>query len=40
MHLGIWATMSLGMFSAGMIALYPVLLAPFILRRWSPSRAE
>ena len=40
MHLGIWATMSLGMFSAGMIALYPVLLAPFILRRWPQSRAE
>lgn len=36
MHLGVWSTMSLGMFSAGMLALYPVLLAPFILRRLPP----
>ncbi len=40
MHLGIWATMSLGMFSAGMLALYPVLLAPFILRRLDPIHEE
>ena len=30
MHLGIAATMHLGMFSWGMLALYPVLLAPWL----------
>lgn len=30
-HLGIAATMKLGMFSWGMLALYPVLLAPWIV---------
>jgi len=32
MHLGIALTMSLGMFAWGMLAFYPILLAPFILR--------
>jgi len=31
MHLGIAATMNLGMFSWGMLALYPVLLSPWLL---------
>ena len=31
MHLGIAATMTLGMFSWGMLALYPLLLSPFFL---------
>ena len=34
MHLGIAATMHLGMFSWGMLSLYPLLLAPWIVRRW------
>ena len=41
MHLGIWASMSLGMFSPGMLALYPVVLAPVLGRtlfRPAPSR--
>jgi hypothetical protein len=33
MHLGIAATMTLGMFSWGMLSFYPLLLAPFILPR-------
>ena len=32
MHAGIWATMALGMFSPGMLAVYPVLLAPWVIR--------
>ena len=35
MHIGIAMTMSLGMFAWGMIAFYPMLLAPFILRHRS-----
>ena len=35
MHIGIAMTMSLGMFAWGMIAFYPLLLAPFLLRRRS-----
>jgi len=38
MHLGIAATMTLGMFSRGVLAFYPLLLAPFILPhldRWA-----
>lgn len=31
MHIGIMFTMTLGMFSWGMLAFYPLLLAPFIL---------
>jgi hypothetical protein len=31
MHLGIAATMTLGMFSWGMLALYPLLLSPLLL---------
>ena len=31
MHLGIVITMSLGMFSWGMLAFYPLFLAPFLL---------
>ncbi len=34
MHLGIAATMHLGMFSWGMLSLYPLLFAPWIIRRW------
>ena len=34
MHLSIAATMHLGMFSWGMLALYPLLFAPWIIRRW------
>ena len=40
LHLGIAATMGLGMFSWGMLALYPVLFAPWLLRaldRWGPG---
>jgi hypothetical protein len=40
LHLGIWVSMKLGMFSWGMLALYPVLLAPWIcaaLDRWPPT---
>lgn len=32
MHAGIWMTMALGMFSPGMLAVYPVLLAPWVVR--------
>ena len=32
MHLGIAFTLNLGMFSWGMLSLYPILLAPFILQ--------
>lgn len=32
MHMGIAVTMSLGMFSWGILACYPLFLAPFILR--------
>jgi hypothetical protein len=32
MHLGIAFTMTLGMFSWGMLALYPILLAPLLLK--------
>ncbi len=32
MHLGIATTMGLGMFSWGMLALYPILFAPWIIR--------
>ena len=35
MHIGIAMTMSLGMFAWGMLAFYPMLLAPFILRHRS-----
>jgi len=35
MHLGIAATMELGMFPFGMLALYPVLFAPWIAK-WRP----
>jgi hypothetical protein len=34
MHLGIAVTMHLGMFSWGMLSLYPLLFAPWIIRRW------
>ncbi len=34
MHLGIWATMSLGMFSPGMLAVYPAVVAPLLRRTW------
>ena len=37
MHLGIAVTMSLGMFSWGILAFYPLFLAPFILRRLDRS---
>jgi hypothetical protein len=37
MHLGIAVTMSLGMFSWGVLACYPLFLAPFILRRLDRS---
>lgn len=38
MHLGIAASMTLGMFSWGMLAFYPLLLAPFILPRLDQYR--
>ena len=34
MHLGIAATMHLGMFSWGMLSLYPLLFSAWIVRRW------
>lgn len=34
MHLGIAMMMHLGMFSWGMLSLYPLLFAPWIVRRW------
>jgi len=37
MHLGIAVAMSLGMFSWGVLACYPLFLAPFILRRLDRS---
>ncbi len=40
MHLGIAATMDLGIFSWGMLALYPVLFSPWteaLLDRWAPN---
>ena len=37
MHIGIAATMHLGAFSFGMLALYPVLFAPWILARRSTT---
>lgn len=40
MHLGIALTMELGMFSWGMLALYPLLLAPFWLPRLDRWRAR
>ncbi len=42
MHLGIAFTMELGMFSWGMMAIYPLLLAPWwlpALDRWQAARA-
>jgi len=36
MHLGIALTMDLGMFSWGMLALYPILFAPLLERRSGP----
>ena len=39
MHLGIAITMSLGMFAWGMLAFYPMLLAPFILRALATDEA-
>lgn len=38
MHLGIAATMHLGMFSWGMLSLYPLLFAPWIVSRWGSER--
>ena len=38
MHLGIAATMHLGMFSWGMLSLYPLLFAPWIVSRWGAER--
>ena len=39
MHLGIAATMHLGMFSWGMLSLYPLLFAPWIIQRWGVVEA-
>ena len=42
-HLGIAATMDLGMFPWGMLALYPVLWAPWLVRardRWRATAAK
>jgi hypothetical protein len=33
MHIGIFSMMELGMFSWGMLALYPIVFAPWIVRR-------
>lgn len=39
MHIGIFFTMDLGMFSWGMLAIYPLLFAPWI-NRWWGGRVE
>lgn len=40
MHLGIYSTMELGMFSWGMLSMYPLLLAPLWLPAWDRRRAR
>ena len=40
MHLGIALTMTLGMFSWGMLALYPILLAPFFWTPWTAKQKK
>jgi hypothetical protein len=40
MHLGIAATMELGMFSWGMMSIYPPILWPLIRRWWPRARTE
>ena len=37
MHVGIFSMMELGMFSWGMLALYPIVFAPWIVRRISSA---
>ncbi|MCB9744335.1 MAG: HTTM domain-containing protein [Alphaproteobacteria bacterium] len=39
MHLGIFLSMELGMFSIGMLALYPVFLTPWVLKAAERARA-
>ncbi|MCB9779861.1 MAG: HTTM domain-containing protein [Alphaproteobacteria bacterium] len=38
LHLGIAATMKLGMFAWGMMALYPVVLGPWLIDEWRARR--
>ena len=40
MHLGIAFTMTLGMFSWGMLALYPILLTPFLIEVLDRKKAK
>jgi hypothetical protein len=40
MHVGIGVFMTLGMFSWGMLSIYPILLAPFLLRALDRKKSE